>query len=90
MKKTAPARFVTEVNHYGSSGSKPSAIAREYEARANVLKNTKGGFIWVTDGLGWKRMGNPLRSAFNTIDHMMNIKLATEGQLEYVLNQLLI
>lgn len=85
-----PGRFVVmEVNHYGSSGSKPPAIAREYEGRAKDMKNTKGGFIWVTDGLGWKQMLNPLRNAFNAIDHIMNIKLAAARQLEHTLNKLL-
>ena len=83
-------RFVVaEINHYGSSGSKPPAIAREYAEREQKLKNAGVGFIWVTDGLGWRDMKNPLREAFVSIDFMVNIKLASDGLLEHALKQLL-
>lgn len=80
---------VMEVNHYGGSGSKPPAIAREYAGRHSALKESGIGFIWVTDGLGWNAMKNPLREAFAAIDFMINIKLASEGQLEAALRKLL-
>jgi len=80
---------VMEVNHYASAGSKPPAIAREYTARNADLRAAGVGFIWVTDGLGWKKMQNPLRSAFEEIDYLMNIALASEGELEFALRALL-
>ncbi len=81
---------VMEVNHYGSSGSKPPAIAREYTARHVELAAAGIGFIWVTDGLGWRGMINPLRSAFAQIDYLMSIHLASRGQLKFTLRSLLL
>lgn len=80
---------VAEVNHYGSSGSKPPAIAREYVARNVALAGAGIGFIWVTDGLGWLEMRNPLKAAFQDIDFVVNIQLAREGQLGAALTALL-
>lgn len=82
--RPSPARrfMVLEVNHYGSSGSKPPAIAREYTARARDLHGAGVGFVWVTDGLGWQSMQNPLREAFGAMDWLVNIKLASKGMLE--------
>jgi len=40
------------------------------------------GFVWVTDGLGWQSMQNPLREAFGAMDWLVNIKLASKGMLE--------
>lgn len=80
---------VMEVNHYGSSGSKPPAIAREYASRSTELKNSGIGFLWVTDGIGWRSMKNPLREAFHSIDYILNIKLIADGQLTDGLKRLL-
>ena len=85
-----PRRFtVMEVNHYGSSGSKPAEVARDYISRQPVLDASGVGFIWVTDGLGWTKMRNPLREAFTGIHHLVNIKLASEGLLEWAVQQTL-
>jgi len=85
----SPRLTVMEVNHYGTSGGKPSAIAREYTGRQTDLDATDIGFIWVTDGRGWLNMLNPLREAFNGIRHLVNIRLAKDGQLEWALRRLL-
>lgn len=85
-----PRRFaVMEVNHYGSSGSKPAEVARDYLSRQPVLDAAGVGFIWVTDGLGWTKMRNPLREAFTGIHHLVNVKLASEGLLEWAVQQAL-
>lgn len=89
--KTLPRRLaVMEVNHYGGSGSKPPAIAREYVGRQAGLDKAGIGFLWVTDGIGWLDMKNPLREAFGSIAHIINIRLASEGQLEWALRRLLL
>jgi type II restriction enzyme len=89
--RKAPRRFaVVEVNHYGSTGSKPEAIAAEYAARQQVLNEAGIGFIWITDGYGWLKMRPALREAFDRVDHLINIRLAKEGQLEWALRRLLI
>jgi type II restriction enzyme len=88
--RTAPRRFaVVEVNHYGSTGSKPEAIAAEYVARQQLLNEVGIGFIWVTDGGGWLKMSGALREAFDGVDYLINIRLAKEGQLEWALRRLL-
>ncbi len=81
---------VMEVNHYGGSGSKPPAIAREYVARQVMLDAAGVGLLWVTDGIGWLDMRNPLREAFSVMPHIINIRLASEGQLEWTLRRLLL
>ncbi|HZP80209.1 MAG TPA: DpnII family type II restriction endonuclease [Chthonomonadaceae bacterium] len=83
-----PRRFVVvEVNHYGGSGSKPAEVAREYTARQPVLDSANIGFIWITDGLGWRQMRAPLRMAFDNIHHLINVRLAADGMLEWVLRR---
>jgi type II restriction enzyme len=56
-----------EVNHYGTTGSKPTAIAHEYIARERELNALGIGFVWVTDGEGWGAMHHALRYAFNEL-----------------------
>jgi type II restriction enzyme len=82
-----PRLTVVEVNHYGGSGSKPSAIAREYSARQAELDKAGVGFLWVTDGRGWPSMRNPLREAFESIHYIINIRLAKDGLLEWALRR---
>lgn len=87
----APRRFaVVEVNHYGSTGSKPESIAAEYIARQQLLKEAGIGFIWVTDGRGWLKMTRALRESFDGVEHLINIRLAKEGELEWALRRLLL
>lgn len=84
-------RFVlVEINHYGSGGSKPPAIAREYSERHQILQNTGIGFVWITDGGGWSKMTHPLRAAFETIDYVLNIEQARAGLLEAALRKMLL
>jgi type II restriction enzyme len=80
-KEDGKKLVVAEVNHYGTSGSKPPAIAREYTDRSEDLAAAAVGFVWITDGLGWLSMKNPLRLAFQNIDYIVNVELAKEGQL---------
>jgi type II restriction enzyme len=89
--RKAPRRFVVlEVNHYGSTGSKPESIAAEYAARQQILNKEGIGFIWVTDGCGWLKMRSALREAFDRVDYLINIRLAKDGQLEWALRRLLL
>lgn len=86
----APRRFaVMEVNHYGGGGSKLKAIARDYIGRQKSLEAAGVGFIWVTDGRGWFKSRRALREAFNVIEHLINIRLAKDGQLEWALRRLI-
>lgn len=87
----APRRFaVMEVNHYGSTGSKADPIVVNYATRQQILKEAGIGFIWVTDGGAWLKRRPVLREMFDRIDHLINIRLANEGQLEWALRRLLL
>lgn len=89
--ETFPKRFaVLEINHYGGTGSKPTAIVGEYTARQRLLESTGVSFLWVTDGMGWHDMLGALRDGFNQVHYMLTIQLAAMGQLEYVLEQTLL
>lgn len=83
------AAMVLEVNHYASTGSKPSAIAREYEGRDAAAAGSGLCFVWVTDGLGWLKMHNPLRHAFERVEHIANIQMLRDGYLPWLMQHVL-
>lgn len=78
---------VMEVNHYGGVGSKPTTIVAEYIERQQILEGSGVQFIWVTDGFGWLEMEKNLRDAFDDVRHLINIRLAADGYLEWVLRR---
>lgn len=73
---------LVEVNYYSSTGSKPSSISREYIDLNNILKKEGIRFIWVTDGVGWKKMKNPLEKTIREIDYVSNLQMLKENVLE--------
>ena len=44
-----------EVNFYSGTGSKPSEIVSSYINRGEVLAAAGWKFVWLTDGMGWKK-----------------------------------
>ncbi len=78
-----------ELNHYGTTGSKPTAITGDYIAREGELELLGIGFLWVTDGLGWHQMRAPLRQAFGQLRFLSTIALAREGLLQWSLRSML-
>ena len=78
-----------EVNHYSTTGSKPTAITGDYTARELELNALGVGFIWVTDGLGWRQMQRPLKHAFQELRFLSSIALARDGLLEWALRSML-
>ena len=78
-----------EVNHYGTVGSKPAAIANDYIARERELLGLGVGFLWVTDGWGWLKMGGPLRRAWDELRYLTTIQMARDGLLEHALISML-
>ena len=83
-----PRNFtVMEVNHYGGVGSKPTTIVAEYIERQQILEGSGVQFLWVTDGFGWLDMEKNLRDAFDNVRHLINIRLAADGYLEWVLRR---
>jgi len=86
LKNNVP-KVAIEVNFYSTSGSKPSEVLeRAYPNLQSNLKNKNIGFIAITDGLGWEKMKKVIKTAFNKIDYLLNIKQAKSGLLKkYIL-----
>lgn len=79
--------YLIETNYYGTSGSKLKAVAGEFTNLYRFLKevNPQHTFIWITDGLGWKKTQKPLREAFDTIDYISNLAMLEKGILEDII-----
>ncbi len=78
--------FIIETNFYGGGGSKLKSTAGEYRNLFDVL-NGEYKFIWITDGMGWKRTAKPLRETFDHNDHLFNLAMLEKGILEFILKQ---
>lgn len=74
-----------EVNFYGGTGSKPSEIVGSYTDRNRVLTSAGWKFVWLTDGMGWRRMKNPLRVGVENIDYVINSNFLRRGLLEQII-----
>ena len=83
--KTLSKCYNIEVNYFSGQGSKPQEIVDSYINRNNELKRAGWGFIWVTDGVGWKSGVNQLSKAFREMDYVLNVSLAKEGLLQDIL-----
>ena len=77
--------YFIEVNFYGGGGSKLKSTATEY-IRMNEYWNDQGiGFIWITDGAGWKSTLKPLREYFDKADYLLNLEMLRNGILKRIL-----
>jgi type II restriction enzyme len=74
-----------EVNYYGGTGSKPTEIISSYINRNQVLKASGWRFVWLTDGIGWKGMRQPLKIGLENIDYIINTNLLNKGILEKII-----
>lgn len=89
LRNSKPAVGI-EVNFYSTSGSKPSEVlGRAYPEVQENLKHSGVGFIVITDGNGWNEMKPVIRTAFDKLDHVMNIKQARDGGLEDAVREIL-
>jgi type II restriction enzyme len=77
--------FNMEVNYYDGQGSKPQEIVDSYTNRKNELTKEGWGFIWLTDGIGWKRGTNQITNAFNDMEYVLNVEFARQGILRDIL-----
>jgi phenolic acid decarboxylase len=70
-------QVVVEANAYKSGGSKPSEIRRSYNYVAQRMRNDGVGFVWITDGQGWKKsLENVLRESYEDIKDIYNLHQA--------------
>jgi len=73
--------FVFEVNAYGGGGSKLKATASEYTGLQEEIRKSAATFIWITEGAGWRSSHIPLKKAFESMDHVLNLRLIEQGAL---------
>lgn len=74
-----------EVNFYSGTGSKPSEIVSSYSDRNRVLKSAGWKFVWLTDGMGWKKMQRPLHVGIENIDYVINAHYLRNGLLNKII-----
>lgn len=74
-----------EVNFYSGTGSKPSEIVSSYINRAEVLSSAGWKFVWLTDGMGWKKMQRPFHIGVENIEYVINANLLRNNILEKIL-----
>ena len=78
--------FNMEVNYYDGQGSKPQEIVDSYINRRNELVKESWGFIWLTDGVGWRGGTSQITNAFNDMEYVLNIEFARKGILERIIS----
>lgn len=74
-----------EVNFYSGTGSKLSKIVSSYINRNQVLSSSGWKFIWLTDGMGWRKMKRPFLVGVENIDYVINTHLLRSGLLEKII-----
>lgn len=79
--------FLVETNFYGGGGSKLKSTAGEYRTMYDFWKKDGHGFIWVTDGRGWKTTQRPLLETFNYTDYILNLDMVSKKILEDIIIQ---
>ncbi len=77
--------FNIEVNFYSGGGSKPQEIVDSYINRNHELCQEGWGFVWITDGLGWKVCTNQMTKAFKDMDYVLNVDFVKKGILRDIL-----
>ena len=74
-----------EVNFYSGTGSKPSEIVSSYINRGEVLSSAGWKFVWLTDGMGWRKMQRPFHIGVENMDYVMNANLLRNNLLEKII-----
>jgi type II restriction enzyme len=77
--------YLIETNYYAGGGSKLKSTAGEYRTMYDFWKNDGHGFIWITDGQGWKTTRLPLQETFNYIDYVLNLDMIENNLLEDII-----
>lgn len=65
--------YLIETNFYSGIGSKLKSTAGEYKTVFEFVSSQGHKFIWITDGLGWKKAIRPLQE--DARSHRLSIKL---------------
>ena len=56
-----------------------------YTDRNRVLASAGWKFVWLTDGMGWKKMQRPLHVGVQNIAYVINASLLRKGLLEEII-----
>lgn len=67
--------LVIECNFYNSGGSKPIEVANAYLELQSEIDDIDAKFLWITDGLAWNSMKNPLRKSMEGVDYVLNYSM---------------
>lgn len=66
--------YLIETNFYSGGGSKLNEVARAYSELAPKINAIPGyEFVWITDGIGWKKASTKLEEAFAHIPSIYNL-----------------
>ena len=77
--ETSDKTYLIEVNFYSEGGSKLNEVARSYSEIAPKINSVPGfEFIWITDGIGWKKAKNKLQEAYTIIPSIYNLTNISE------------
>jgi type II restriction enzyme len=72
--KTAHKTYLIETNFYNGGGSKLNETARAYSDIApKINQYANYEFVWITDGVGWKKAKNKLQEAYSIIPSLYNL-----------------
>jgi len=71
-------KVAVEVNFYTGPGSKPTEIKRAYADLSRNLDEVGVTLIWITDGIGYRKMKRSLRDAFRVHPNTYNFDMATK------------
>lgn len=72
--ETKKRTYLIEVNFYSDGGSKPNEVARAYTELAPKVNDVNGyTFVWITDGIGWKKAKSMITAAYMTIPDVYNL-----------------
>ncbi|HOM74341.1 MAG TPA: type II restriction endonuclease [Fervidobacterium sp.] len=80
--------YLIETNYFNVGGSKLKSVAGEFANLFDFIreKTPEHGFIWITDGIGWKKSKKPLREAFDKVDYILNLDMVENGILEEIIS----
>lgn len=74
MVKAKGKTYLIEVNFYSGGGSKLNEVARSYTDIAPKINAVpRFEFVWITDGIGWRKAKNKLQEAYSIIPSIYNL-----------------
>ena len=72
--ETSNNKYLIEVNFYSGGGSKLNEVSRAYSELSPKINAVDGfEFVWITDGIGWRKAKSKLEEAFYAIPNVYNL-----------------